>query len=123
MPQSMWKPAVLAAALTLAVWAGAARAQDYETAHPYCIDPNKPHPVLKLLHVPVPLTCWSSHNNYSCGGIRSEGTFLWGSCRQFFSDPCLKGPPPPPWTPEANDPPDVDGAAGDRPGRKCNCGW
>ena len=48
MPVSMWKPAVLAAAVCLALWSGAARARTTKPTHPYCIDPNKPHPVLRL---------------------------------------------------------------------------
>ncbi len=128
MPGSMWKPAVLAAVvMSLSLWSGAARAQDFETTHPYAIDPNKPHPVLAALHVHLPLTCWASHNGYSCGSFRSEATFLFGSCRQFYGDPCLKGPPPPPWSPESRIPPGAAGAAGAgdgaAPGRGCNCGW
>jgi len=118
----MWKPAVVAAAVSLALWAGAARAQDFETTHPYAIDPNKPHPILKVLHVPLPLTCWASHNGFSCGSFRSESVFLWGSCREFFGEPCCKRPPPPPWSPEANVPPGVDGAP-DGSKKRCNCGW
>ncbi len=129
MPLSMWKPAVVAAAVSLALWGGAARAQDFETTHPYCIDPNKPHPVLKLLHVQLPLTCWASHNGFTCGSFRSESTFLFGSCRQFYGDPCLNGPPPPPWTPESRIPPPPGGfapggaAGAGAAGRGCNCNW
>lgn len=127
MPLSMWKPAVVAAAVSLALWAGAARAQDFETTHPYAIDPNKPHPILKALHVPLPLTCWASHNGVGCGSFRSESVFLFGSCRQFFGQPCLNGPPPavgaqsriPPGTPGGG--PGDGPAAG--PGRGCNCNW
>ena len=123
MPPSMWKPAVVAAALTLAFVGGVARAQDFETEHPSCLDPNQPHPVLHALHIPVPLGCWASHNGYSCGSARSEAVFIFGSCRQFFGEPCLKGPPPPPWSPAANYPPGgVDGRGADGYGRKCNCG-
>jgi hypothetical protein len=110
MPQLLWKGAVLAAALGLAVLSGAARAQDAETLHPYLVDPAKPHPVLNLLHVPVP--CWASHNGYSCSSFRSEATFLFGSCRAFYGEPCIKGPPPPPWADDGNVPP-----------RGCGCRW
>ena len=124
MPKSMWKPAALAAAVSLALWAGVARAQDYETEHPYLIDPHQPHPVLKFLHISPDCGCWASHNGYSCSSFQSESTFLWGSCRQFFGEPCLKGPPPPPWSPESRFPPGAPGAApGAGPGRGCNCGW
>lgn len=41
-----------------------------------------------------PLGCWASHNCPTCGSLKSECIFLFGSCRQFFGEPCLKGPPP-----------------------------
>ena len=123
MPQSMWKLALFAAATGFVLWAGLARAQDIEVVRPHLlIDASQPHPVLKALHVPVPLGCWAKHNGYGCGSLRSEGVFIFGSCRAFWSEPCLKEPPPPPWSPEANVPPDVDDhPAGSR--RRCNCGW
>ena len=112
MPRSLWKCAVLTAALGLVAWSGAARAQDAETINPRLVDPAKPHPVLKLLHVPVP--CWASHNGYGCGSFRSESTFIFGSCRAFFGEPCLNGPPPPPW---------AEGDA-EPPAKGCGChGW
>lgn len=43
----------------------------------------------------LPFLCWSNHNGYSCSGLRSEYTFLFGSCRAFFGEPCLKCAPPP----------------------------
>lgn len=118
------KSAVLAAVTGLALWAGSARAEDVETTKPYLVNPNQPHPVLKLMHVHLPLTCWSTHNGYSCGSLRSEGVFILGSCRDFFGEPCIKGPPPPPWSPEARMPPGVDGDGSGAGGQKrCNCGW
>src|SRR5947209_13372277 len=125
MPKSMLKGAVLAAALGLFAWAGAAPAdQDPQTVRPHLLDPHQPHPVLKALHVPVPLGCWASHNGYSCGSAKSECIFVFGSCRQFFGEPCLKGPPPPPWSPEANLPQNANGPLdGAGPRRGCNCGW
>ena len=110
MPQSMWKRAVLAAAAGLAVWAGHARAQDLETVKPSVIDPARPHPILNLLHIQPPIGCWASHNGYSCSSAHAECIFIFGSCRAFYGEPCIKGPPPPPWSPEADDPP-----------QRCNC--
>lgn len=113
MPRSLWKSALLAAALGLVAWSGAARAQDVETVKPFLVDQTKPHPVLKFLHIPAP--CWASHNGYGCGTLRSEGVFIFGSCREFFGEPCLNGPPPPPW---------VEGDAAPLPRGGCNChGW
>jgi hypothetical protein len=118
----MGRCAALAAAAWLAFCAGAARAEDIETTQPFIIDPNQRHPVLKALHVPIPPGCWATHNGYSCGSLRSECVFLFGSCRDFFGEPCCKTPPPPPWSPEANVPPGIDGPpAGSQ--KRCNCGW
>lgn len=110
MPQSMWKRAILAAAAGLAVWAGLARAQDAETVHPYTLDPARPHPILRLFHLEPGTGCWASHNGYGCSSAKAECTFIFGSCRAFYGEPCIQGPPPPPWSPEADDPP-----------RRCNC--
>ena len=105
MPQSMWKRAILAAAAGLAVWAGLARAQDAETLHPTTLDPARPHPILRFFHLAPGTGCWASHNGYGCSSAKAECTFIFGSCRAFYGEPCLDGPPPPPWSPEADDPP------------------
>jgi hypothetical protein len=39
--------------------------------------------------------CWASINGFSCGSWESEAAFMFGSCRNFFGEPCAKGPPPP----------------------------
>src|SRR5262245_24617146 len=44
----------------------------------------------------TPILCYSHFNDYSCGGVHSELAFLFGSCRMFFGERCLKGPPPSP---------------------------
>jgi hypothetical protein len=41
----------------------------------------------------VPLGCYSHFNDYSCSNFHSEVQFLWGGCRTFFGERCLKGPP------------------------------
>jgi hypothetical protein len=56
------------------------------------------------------LGCWTHHNRFGCGSLHSEWTFIFGSCRAFFGDPCRKGPPPSPLPPGSNPP---DGG--------CNC--
>jgi hypothetical protein len=43
-----------------------------------------------------PLGCWAHHNQPRCGSLRLELVFLFGSCRAFFGEPCLKEPPPTP---------------------------
>jgi hypothetical protein len=102
----MGKCAVLAAALALAAWAAGARADDWEVEHPYILfNPKTPHPVLRLFHCQPPLLAWQTHNEFGCGSALSDGTFVWGSCRAYYSEPILKAPPPPPWSPEADMPP------------------
>jgi hypothetical protein len=49
--------------------------------------------------------CWSHHNMYTCSSFHSEFTFVFGSCRQFFGEPCLPGPPQPPMPPGYGPPP------------------
>lgn len=47
-----------------------------------------------------PVGCWGSFNGYGCSSLRSELGFVFGGCRMFFGEPCLKGAPPsalPPW--------------------------
>jgi hypothetical protein len=55
-----------------------------------------------------PLGCWASFNGYSCSSFHSEHAFIFGSCRTFFGEPCLKSAPPspmPPWAGGAAGPP------------------
>jgi hypothetical protein len=40
------------------------------------------------------LCCWSDINCYCCGSLKQEGDFIVGSCRTFYKEPCLPGPPP-----------------------------
>ncbi len=49
--------------------------------------------------------CWSHHNMYTCSSWKSECTFVFGSCREFFGEPCLPGPPQPPMPPGYGPPP------------------
>jgi hypothetical protein len=49
-----------------------------------------------------PLGCWASFNGYTCSSLPSTWTFIFGSCRDFYGEPCLKGPPPSPLPDWAN---------------------
>jgi hypothetical protein len=64
--------------------------------------PGPSHPVVAKV-VPAffqwPPGCYGHFNDYSCGSFRSEMTFLFGSCREFFGEACLKGPPVVPGVP------------------------
>jgi hypothetical protein len=58
------------------------------------------HPIRDWWHTGRPLFCWASFNGYGCSSRHATAVFIFGSCRQFYSEPCLKGPPPsalPPW--------------------------
>src|SRR5262245_13219272 len=68
--------------------------------HPPVYSGPVKHPVWDRITRCRPLGCWSSFNGYGCGSLRSEMAFIFGSCRTFYLEPCLKGPPPsslPPW--------------------------
>jgi hypothetical protein len=53
---------------------------------------NHPKPIQDWWHE-YPKHCWSHHNACLCGSFHSELTFIFGSCRDFFGEPCLAGPP------------------------------
>jgi hypothetical protein len=49
-------------------------------------------PVRKFLyHVTHPF-CWCTHNDFGCSSLHSECVFVFGSCRAFFGQACLKKP-------------------------------
>lgn len=114
MPRSLMAPAALALALGLGVGGSLAHAQDGRPSFPRTppgateLPPGQPAvdsspsrtPVLDKCRYGRPLGCWGSFNSFSCGSLRSELAFIFGSCRTFFGEPCLKGAPPsplPPW--------------------------
>lgn len=39
-------------------------------------------------------TCRTHHDDFGCSSWESECVFIFGSCRQFFGEPCRKGPSP-----------------------------
>src|SRR5260370_11128100 len=57
--------------------------------------------------------CWAHHNMFGCGSFRSEMNFIYGSCRSFYGQACLKETPPDALapmregTPEAAHPPRI----------------
>jgi hypothetical protein len=63
---------------------------------------NRPKPVQDHVHDTMHahgVGCWSHFNAYTCSSWKSECTFIFGSCREFFGEPCLPGPPQPPMPP------------------------
>lgn len=39
------------------------------------------------------LCCNAHHSWFGCGNFHSEMTFIFGSCRTFFGEPCFPKPP------------------------------
>lgn len=62
-------------------------------------------PIRRFLYKVTHPFCWTTHNHFGCSSLHSEATFAFGSCRAFFGQACLKGPP-----------------ADDVPGSSCGCG-
>ena len=56
----------------------------------------RPRNVVQAVHNHPPVGCYSNFNDYSCTNLRTELLWVFGSCRQFFGERCLKGPPPSP---------------------------
>jgi hypothetical protein len=131
-PISGFRRILLATILGLGVWAGLARADGRRPKYPagytlappgVVVDQNGRRPCGNWLRRKCNLKCWASFNNPGCGSLRSEIAFIFGSCRNFFGEPCLAGPPPsplPPWlnlgTPGTSDgPPAFDPWGPDSP--------
>jgi hypothetical protein len=105
--------AALSVLIGCGVWAGLARANDpgyypktppdakeLPPGYPPVDSSPKKFPITHALFHHRPLGCWASFNGYSCSSLKSEVSFIFGSCRTFYSEPCLKGAPPsplPPW--------------------------
>ncbi len=55
---------------------------------------TRSHPILDRLQNHQMIGCWAHHNMFGCGSFHSECTFIFGSCRAFYGQQCLKQPPP-----------------------------
>jgi hypothetical protein len=58
--------------------------------------PDEPPPrkgVRKLLHCSG--GCYANVNTIGCSSCKAECAWIFGSCRTFFGEPCLKRPPLP----------------------------
>jgi hypothetical protein len=40
-----------------------------------------------------PVCCYANINTVGCSNLKAECDFVFGSCRRFYGDPCLKPPP------------------------------
>jgi hypothetical protein len=77
-----------------------AGARELPPGYPPVNNDHSPTPVRDWWYNGRPLTCWASFNGYGCQSLHSTLGFMFGSCRQFYGEPCLKGAPPsplPPW--------------------------
>jgi len=59
---------------------------------PLEFDPVQPRPVRNIAQR-FGVGCWSHHTLPTCGSLRSNLTFVFGSCRAFFGESCRHGPP------------------------------
>jgi len=39
------------------------------------------------------VNCWATHNALGCGSLQATCVFMFGSCRQFYDEECVKAPP------------------------------
>jgi hypothetical protein len=76
------------------------------------------HPITNFTHN-CKYYCWSHHNNVGCGSLKAECKFIFGSCHEFYGEPCFKGPPPPPAPPGSNYPSGANYGYG--PAAGCGC--
>jgi len=86
---------------------GAGSPSDQDAAADPAVPPSK-GPVRDWFHGCMHrkgVGCWSHHNAYMCGSFKSEWIFVFGSCREFFGEACLPGPPQPPMPPGYGPPP------------------
>jgi hypothetical protein len=64
----------------------------------YGAPPPRPGFVKRLWHG-LPCYCWADVNSAGCSNLKAECAFVFGSCRQFYGQPCYKGPAPVPGIP------------------------
>lgn len=58
-------------------------------------DPLHRKSLITCLVPPEKNCCWASPNSMGCGNLKTDFLFVFGSCRQWYGEPCLNGPPPP----------------------------
>jgi hypothetical protein len=85
---------------------------DCKTSRIVAVDP-RPSSRLKSLCNKIGHCCWATHNEVGCSNLKAECTFIFGSCRQFWGDPCLPNPPPLPLPADVNPIPQPP----------CHCNW
>jgi hypothetical protein len=86
---------------------------DCKTGRTVAVDPSV-RARLKTFLNKIGHCCWATINTDGCGSFHSDATFIFGSCRHFWGDPCLPGPEPLPLPP---------GVVGPIPQPPCHCKW
>jgi hypothetical protein len=71
-------------------------ANELPPGHPPVDNSPSKKPLRDFFRYGRPLGCWASFNGYSCGSFKADAGFIFGSCRTFYGEPCLKGAPPSP---------------------------
>jgi hypothetical protein len=98
MTERWYVRAVLSAAIGLGVLAGLSRGQEPVTnILPRAEIPeylSAPRSRLQQWWYRHPGHCWAHPNALMCGNGKDDLVFIFGSCRQFYGEPCLKNPPP-----------------------------
>jgi hypothetical protein len=56
-------------------------------------EPKRYHPISNAIHQ-HPCYCVAHHNGLGCGNLKAECVFIFGGCREFYGEPCFKGPDP-----------------------------
>jgi hypothetical protein len=86
MSDRIWVRALFAVVIGLGVAAGLARADDVPAEKEGC------HPFRNLFRKPVECAdkfkCAVKEDTLSCNSWRTEARFVFGSCKEFFGDPC-----------------------------------
>jgi hypothetical protein len=78
--------------------APATGAGDFSTAENNIYEPVPGRPIRNAFHR-MGVCCWTHFNTFGCGSLHADWLFVFGSCRQFFGEPCYRGPPEPPLPP------------------------
>jgi hypothetical protein len=115
-------------------WMGSAPAVQASTPSPIASGPNyPPTSIMTLMPLPDSLSegrepepgvkgwlqrhgfaCWSHHDSPGCGSLEAECTFIFGSCRKWYGEPCMPRPDPyPPVAPGYGAPTRT----------RCGCSW
>src|SRR5262249_9634087 len=78
--------------------APATGAGTFTTAENYVYEPQRSRPIHNALHR-MGLGCWTTFNTFGCGSLHADALFVFGSCRQFFGEPCFSRAPEAPLPP------------------------